>query len=72
MKRGKMKRVHTREYVMKILDEFNYTLMDARRQVREFTGRDMFTYEVVGYLQHCPADYMRMVLRFNTFRKEQK
>lgn len=67
-----MKRKHTHQYVMKIIDEFNYTLIDVWRQVREFTGRDMYTWEAVYYLQHCPADYMRMVLRFNTFRKEKK
>ena len=57
---------------MKIIDEFNYTLMDVRRQVREFTGRDMTTWEAVYYLQRCPADYMRAVLRFNTIRKGEK
>jgi len=61
--------MHSKKYVMKIIDEFNYTLMDVRRQVREFTGRDMFTWEAVNYLQRCPADYVRMILRFNTFRK---
>ena len=64
--------MHSKKFVMKIIDEFNYTLMDVRRQVREFTGRDMTTWEAVYYLQRCPADYMRADLRFNTIRKGEK
>jgi len=65
-----MKLKHSAKFVDKIIDEFNYTLTDVRNQVNEYTGRD---YDIVGsliYLRRCTADYMRMVLRFNTFRKE--
>lgn len=62
-----MKKIHSVKFVMKIVDESNYTLVYVRDKVNEYTGKEFSTLGALQYLQRCTADYMRMILRFNTF-----
>ncbi len=62
-----MRKIHSVEFVLKIVNESNYTLAHVRDKVNEYTGKTFSTVGALQYLQRCTADYMRMILRFNTF-----
>lgn len=62
--------IHSKDYVLKIARELNYTMEDVRNQVsRYFISRDLdgnlSTEEAVFFLRLFYADDIRYILTFN-------
>ena len=64
---NKMKRKHSIKFVMKIINELNLTLSDAREQVYKYTG-----HRAIRYLQNFNAEQIRYILNYNRNNKGER
>jgi len=66
--------MHTDKYVMKIVEEYGYTLEDVRRQVYKYSGLDLSIISAIYYLGGCPTEEIRRVLNYKlmSMAKERK
>lgn len=60
-----MKREHTKNFVIKIADEYRYTPQKIMNQVKSYTGRNMNFYDAIDYLKQFDAETIRFILGFN-------
>ena len=61
------KKMHSIEYVMKIVNELNKTPDEVMRQVMEYTGSIEYGLNALEYLQHFNAKDIRKILTFNIY-----
>ncbi len=61
--------MHTDKYVMKIVEEYGYTLEDVRRQVYKYSGLDLSIISAIYYLGACPVEEIRRILNYKIMSK---
>ncbi len=57
--------MHSKEYVIKIIEECGYTTYDVMRQVMEYTGSIVYGLSPFEYLRYFNAKDIRKILTFN-------
>jgi hypothetical protein len=60
----KGKNMHSKEYVIKIIEECGYTTYEVMRQVMEYTGSIEYGLNPFEYLRHFNAKDIRKILKF--------
>lgn len=63
--------IHSKDYVLKIARELNYTIEDVRSQVSRYLDGNLSTEEAVFFLRYFKANDIRYILTFND-KKENK
>ena len=64
--------MHSKEYVIKIIEECGYTTYEVMRQVMEYTGSIVKGLQAVSYLRQFKAKDIRKILQHNKKRKEKR
>lgn len=55
--------MHSKEYVIKIIEECGYTTYEVMRQVMEYTGSIVKGLQAVSYLRQYKAKDIRKILK---------
>lgn len=61
--------MHTDKYVMKIVEEYGYTLEDVRCQVYKYSGLDLSIISAIYYLGACSTEEIRRILNYKIMSK---
>ena len=62
--------MHSKEYVIKIIEERGYTTYEVMRQVMEYTGSIVYGLDPFNYLRHLNAKDIRKILTYKRKEKE--
>jgi hypothetical protein len=55
--------MHSKEYVIKIIEECGYTTYEVMRQVMEYTGSIVYGLDPLNYLRRLNAKDIRKILQ---------